>query len=104
MALSNHKRDTLKRFDKLKILEHDLALSSEKNLKIKLVRPLRNLKNQKFDTKTKYLLPTTIILVDQLVERRRLPLMAKVGVSSNPTTVLFGRFFFHYWRKGVGAP
>ena len=31
MALSNHKRDTLKRFDKLKILEHDLALSSEKS-------------------------------------------------------------------------
>ena len=52
MALSNHKRDTFKRFDKLKILEHDLALSSEKNLKIKLVRPLRNLKKQKFDFNT----------------------------------------------------
>ena len=46
-----HKRDTYKRFDKLKMLkmlEHDLALSSEKNLKIKLVRPLRNLQKQKF--------------------------------------------------------
>ena len=43
MALNYHKRDTFKRFDKLKMLEHDLALSSEKNLKIKLVRPLRNL-------------------------------------------------------------
>ena len=30
MALSYHKRDTFKRFDKLKMLEHDLALSSEK--------------------------------------------------------------------------
>ena len=49
MALGNHKRDTFKRFDKLKMLKHDLALSSEKNLKIKLVRPLRHLKKQKFD-------------------------------------------------------
>ena len=52
MALNYRKRDTFKRFDKLKMLEHDLALSSEKNLKIKLVRPLRNLKKQKFDFNT----------------------------------------------------
>ena len=30
MAQSYHIRDTLKRFNKLKMLEHDLALSSEK--------------------------------------------------------------------------
>ena len=29
MALSYHKRDTFQRFDKLKMLEHDLALSYE---------------------------------------------------------------------------
>ena len=35
MALSYHIRDILERFDKLKMLEHGLALSLEKNLKIK---------------------------------------------------------------------
>ena len=43
-------------------------------------------------------------MVAQLVKCRMYTLLAIVGVSSNPTSVLFGRFFFIIGGKGWAHP
>ena len=104
MALSYHKRDTFKRFDKLKMLEHDLALSSEKNLKIKLVRPLRNLQKH-FCHSLQQISPLHLHNLSGSVGRAKDAVFAAgCGCEFKSHSRDFWKIFFHYWRKGVGAP
>ena len=104
MALSYHKRDTFKRFDKLKMLEHDLALSSEKNLKIKLVRPLRNLQKHFCHSYQQISPPLNHNLSGSVGRAQDALFAARCGRGFESLLWGFWKIFFHYWRKGVGAP
>ena len=104
MALSYLKRETFKRFSKLKMLEHDLALSSEKNLKIKLVRPLRNLQKHFCHSYQQISPPLNHNLSGSVGRAQDALFAARCGVGSNPSSGAFGRFFFIIGEKGWAHP
>ena len=104
MALNYHKRDTFKRLDKLKMLEHDLAISSEKNLKIKLVRPLRNLQKHFCHSYKQISPPLNHNLSGSVGRVQDAYIVVRCGRGYESLHWDFWKIFFHHWRKGVVAP